>query len=155
MAKRLRNIISFSPSTNTVVIDGYVDRRTLLLITNTTYQNTVIYNFADAQKRATSLTFASATSTTSGRTTVVLSTDCSAMSSTDTLQVFVEETNVLFEPGETYTDPVNKFRVSTPQALIDTDFEYSLQSSKWESIGLVNNRPFAYLSPIKIGRAHV
>ena len=100
MAKRLRNIISFSPSTNTVVIDGYVDRRTLLLITNTTYQNTVIYNFADAQKRATSLTFASATSTTSGRTTVVLSTDCSAMSSTDTLQVFVEETNVLFEPGE-------------------------------------------------------
>ena len=60
------------------------------------------------------------------------------------------ETNVLFEPGETYTDPVNKFRVSTPQALIDTDFEYSLQSSKWESIGLVNNRPFAYLSPINL-----
>lgn len=150
MAKRLRNIISFTPATNTVVIDGYVDRKTLLLITNTTFQNTVIYNFADSAKRATSVTFSSATSTTSARTTVVLSTDCSAMSSSDTLQVFVEETNVLFEPAETYTDPVNKIRVSTPQALIDTDFEYSLQGSKWESIGLVNNRPFAYYNPINL-----
>jgi hypothetical protein len=53
-------------------------------------------------------------------------------------------------PSETLQDPVGKLRVSTPQALIDTDFEYSLQSSKWESIGLVNNRPFAYLSPINL-----
>lgn len=42
------------------------------------------------------------------------------------------------------TDPVSKFRVSTPQTLIDTDFEYSLQPTKWESIELVNNIPIFF-----------
>jgi hypothetical protein len=41
-------------------------------------------------------------------------------------------------------DPVGKIRVSTPQALIDTDFEYGQQPTKWESIALQNNRPGAY-----------
>jgi len=45
-----------------------------------------------------------------------------------------------------YFDAVNKLRSSTPQALIDTDFEYGMQISKWENLGLVNNRPFAYPS---------
>jgi hypothetical protein len=47
-------------------------------------------------------------------------------------------------PGETLQDPVGKLRVSTPQALIDTDFEYSTQSTKWESLNLLNNRPSAF-----------
>ena len=42
MAKRLRNLISFDKNSATVVIDGFVDRKKLLLITNTTYQNNVI-----------------------------------------------------------------------------------------------------------------
>jgi hypothetical protein len=41
-------------------------------------------------------------------------------------------------------DPVNKLRTSQPQALIDTDFEYGTQSTKWETLSLINNRPFAY-----------
>jgi hypothetical protein len=45
-----------------------------------------------------------------------------------------------------YFDPVNKLRNSSPQALIDTDFEYGMQISKWENLGLMNNRPFAYPS---------
>lgn len=43
-------------------------------------------------------------------------------------------------------DAVNKLRVSQPKALIDTDFEYGMQISKWENLGLVNNRPFAFPS---------
>ena len=43
-------------------------------------------------------------------------------------------------------DSVNKLRTASPQALIDTDFEYGMQISKWENLGLVNNRPFAYPS---------
>ena len=46
-----------------------------------------------------------------------------------------------------YFDPVGKLRVSQPQALIDTDFEYGLQTSKWENLDLINNRPFSYSSP--------
>jgi hypothetical protein len=44
-------------------------------------------------------------------------------------------------------DPVNKYRVSTPQSLIDTDFEYGLQPTKWEQLALANNRPTAFYDP--------
>lgn len=49
-----------------------------------------------------------------------------------------------FTPAPGQQDPVGKMRVSTPQALIDTDFEYGPQPTKWESIALQNNRPTAY-----------
>lgn len=44
-------------------------------------------------------------------------------------------------------DPVDKLRVSQPQALIDTDFEYGVQPTKWESIVLQNNRASCYYTP--------
>jgi hypothetical protein len=47
---------------------------------------------------------------------------------------------------EQYFDSVNKLRNSSPQALVDTDFEYGMQISKWENLGLMNNRPFAFPS---------
>ena len=49
-----------------------------------------------------------------------------------------------FSPTEVNFDPTNKLRTSSPQALIDTDFEYGTQVSKWENLALTNNRPFAY-----------
>ena len=51
---------------------------------------------------------------------------------------------------QSYFDPVQKLRVSQPESLIDTDFEYSNQISKWENLGLLNNRPFAYQSSSEI-----
>ena len=47
-------------------------------------------------------------------------------------------------PGPQTQDPVGKMRVSQPQALIDTDFEYGTQPTKWESISLQNNRQSVY-----------
>lgn len=47
---------------------------------------------------------------------------------------------------EQYFDSVDKLRVSNPRALVDTDFEYGMQISKWENLGLMNNRPFAFPS---------
>lgn len=41
----------------------------------------------------------------------------------------------------TYTDSVSKIRVSTPESLIDTDFEYGAQGVKWETLQLINNIP--------------
>ena len=46
-----------------------------------------------------------------------------------------------FSPTDTFVDPVSKFRVSQPQNLTDTDFEYGLQESKWETLERVNNIP--------------
>ena len=54
------------------------------------------------------------------------------------------DANDIFE--ENSFDSVNKLRTANPQALIDTDFEYGMQISKWENLGLSNNRPFAFAS---------
>jgi hypothetical protein len=53
-------------------------------------------------------------------------------------------------PEEVLIDPVQKLRISQPQALIDTDFEYGTQISKWENHINVGARPFVYdtASPI-------
>ena len=40
-----------------------------------------------------------------------------------------------------FIDPVTKLRVSQPTNLIDTDFEYGLQPTKWETVELINNTP--------------
>jgi hypothetical protein len=58
--------------------------------------------------------------------------------------VFKTQGDVSITPSEVLTDPVGKLRVSNPQALIDTDFEYSTQSTKWETLNLLNNRPSAF-----------
>ena len=63
---------------------------------------------------------------------------------------FLSNFDQAFAPKEEFTDPVGKFRVSTPQALIDTDFELGPQLTKWENLAMTNNRPFAYNSAIPI-----
>ena len=77
-------------------------------------------------------------------TVIVLNYNTSSMNATDKLQIFVDEYEETIRPAEVMTDPVSKMRVSTPQALIDTDFEYGLQPTKWESLQLIANRPSYY-----------
>jgi len=50
-------------------------------------------------------------------------------------------------PSPGNQDAVGKMRVSTPQALIDTDFEYGTQPTKWESVALQANRQSVYYIP--------
>jgi hypothetical protein len=63
---------------------------------------------------------------------------------------FLSNFDQKFTPSQEFTDPVGKFRVSQPQALIDTDFEYGVQGTKWESLSMTNNRPFAFSSAIPL-----
>jgi hypothetical protein len=133
---------TFTPSTRTISIPRAIPRERFVLITNTS-TNQVIFNFSDP-----TLAFSSHSITTDAagntNTSIALSFNTSGMSSQDKLQIIIDEYEESFKPNELYTDPVNKFRVSQPQALIDTDFEYSTQATKWESLGLTNNRPFAF-----------
>lgn len=135
---------TFTPGTRTVqVIGKNIRREQLLLITNTT-TDTVIYNFSDPSLGATAYT--NDTSTVNGleTTTIVLAFNTAAMSSTDKISIMVEESYYEIKANETYRDPVDKLRVALPQALIDTDFEYGIQPTKWESQTLVNNRPSSF-----------
>lgn len=130
---------TFTPSTNTIVIPRAIPRERLILITNVT-TNTVIYNFSDSNLKANTYTV----SGTADTTTVVLNYNTSGMSITDKLQIIIDEYDEKFTPSETFMDPVGKMRVSTPQALIDTDFEYGTQPTKWETTTLLGNRPSAF-----------
>jgi hypothetical protein len=130
---------TFTPSTKTVVIPRAIPRERLILITNVT-TNQVIYNFSDSNLKATTYTVSGSADTT----TVILNYDTTGMSSNDKLQIIIDEYDEKISPSETLTDPVGKMRVSTPQALIDTDFEYGTQPTKWETTTLLGNRPSAF-----------
>ena len=141
MAKKLITYYTFEPTTNTVKVKGNIPAKRLLLITNVT-DNVNIYNFADNFLGLSSRTYDKVAEETS----FVLNFNCSAMQSTDELQIFYEKDYVNIEPSETYVDAVSKFRVSNPENLIDTDFEYGPQASKWETIQTINNIPSFYAS---------
>lgn len=135
---------AFTPATNTIVITGKnIRREQLLLITNVT-AGTVIYNFSDPSLGFTSYTNSVAAITGLETTTIVLAYSTAAMNATDKLAIMTEETYQEIIPSETYRDPVDKMRVSEGQALIDTDFEYGIQPTKWEQITFLNNRPSAF-----------
>jgi len=148
---------TFNPSTKTIVFNKAIQRERLILITNVT-TNVVIYNFADTNLRATSYTVnasnyqqgstvdfnTKAVTGAKDTTTVVLNYNTAGMSSNDKLQIVIDEYEERFLPAETLSDPVSKLRVSQPQSLIDTDFEYSVQPSKWEALPLVQNYPSFY-----------
>jgi hypothetical protein len=136
---------AFTPTTRTIVVTGKnIRKEQLLLITNTS-TGTVIYNFSDPSLNSTSYTNAVDSVTGQETTTIILAYNSSAMASTDKLAILVEETYHEIIPAEVMRDPVDKLRVSTPQSLIDTDFEYGVQPTKWESISLLNNRPSAFV----------
>ena len=135
---------TFAPSTRTIVVFGKVIRREqLLLITNTTF-GTVLYNFSDPALGAVSYTTAVDSVNGNESTTIVLSYNTASMGASDKISILVEETYTEMIPAEIMRDPVDKLRISAPQSLIDTDFEYGQQPTKWESITLLNNRPSSF-----------
>ena len=133
---------TFDASERTITVPVYIGRERLILITNVS-ANRVIYNFSDPSLRATSYTETVAADGTES-TVIVLNYDTSTLSDSDELQIVIDEYNEKFEPSETILDPVNKMRVSQPEALIDTDFEFGTQITKWENLALVNNRGSSY-----------
>jgi hypothetical protein len=136
---------TFTPLTKTITISNrYLRQEQLMLITNTT-KNVVMYNFSDPNLGAT-VTNVINTLNAQPTCTIVLNYNTAAHSSSDKISILVEETSEQFIPQEVLVDPVNKLRVSQPQSLIDTDFEYSPQATKWETLNMINNRPFAYIN---------
>jgi len=138
---------SFNKDTKTITVIGKnIRKEQLLLITNTT-TGTVIYNFSDPALNSTSYVNAVDSVTGQETTTIVLNYNTAAMTNTDKISILVEETYQEIIPSEVMRDPVDKLRVSTPQSLIDTDFEYGMQPTKWDTVNLLNNRPSSAYDP--------
>lgn len=121
--------------------DGNTEIKKVLLITNVS-KNVIIYSFADNTKSGKSIYNFNTKRT---RIRLDYNTTLDNMGSTDKLLILVEDPNQFIRPDPTYQDPVEKMRVSLPQSMMDTDFEYSLQGTKWESLELLNNYPSYFL----------
>ena len=139
MSKKLLHKYTFNKATKTIVLDGIHGRERLLMISNVT-RNVVMYLFNNVDLGLTSYSI----NVDAETTTLVLTIATSTMANTDELQIFIESDSAAMVPDATFTDPVSKLRVSTPENLIDTDFEYGLQSTKWETLELVKNIPTFY-----------
>jgi len=144
MAKKLVRNYTFVAASRTITIDGNYNLSSLLLITNVT-RNVIIYNFANASLGATA-----AYNSSTDKTTFTLVFNTAGQANADNLQIYVDEIVNEFRGEPILMDPVDKLRVSTPQALIDTDFEYGTQITKWENLGMTNNVPFAFAVPTQI-----
>lgn len=141
---------------------GHYDISDILLITDTK-NGSIIYNFADP---ANSLTISLKQGRSSGDgnllsdldfprwwqtddaiSEIYLSTDTSTLTTSDKLQIFVEEPYITTRPWDFGTDAIERIRVSNPQAMLDADFEYGLQPTKWQAIGAVRSYPSLYEVP--------
>lgn len=139
----------FNPTNYTVTLPTrWVSQERIMLITDVT-QGQILYNFSDSTKPLTSVV---KVDTGNGILSTIITLNSAIFSqytflSTDKLQIYVDDFAQSFMPDETFTDAAQKMRVTTPQSLIDTDFEYSIQPSKWETIFLVNNYPSYFPKP--------
>jgi hypothetical protein len=159
MAKTMARQYVFTPgaaNVGTIVIPGRIALEQLLVITNTT-NNVIIYNFADVTHAGTAVSFTAGNTTDyptltqreDGYTTITLGASTVGQSASDKLQIFFEESydGVTIRPWAFGTDAIERMRVSTPQSMIDADFEYGLQPTKWAGYGLMRGYPSIYEFP--------
>ena len=157
MAKQQIRTYAFTPGTaglGTLEIMGKWDLNQITLITNAT-KNTIMYNFADAQFSGTNVTFTRANSTnfpqatqaSDGTTIIKFPQDTTGMSSSDNIQIFVERLEQIIRPWAMGTDAFERMRVATPQSMLDADFEYGLQPTKWMQLELERGYPSLYEVP--------
>lgn len=149
MARKFITNYTFNPGTQTVKIPGYFIQEKILMITNVT-TGEIIQQFASPTDGIASLTFDNTSTeldSVDGVTTIVLENGCAGMSSNDKLQVVVEDPAISVRPFDFGTDAIERMRIASPQSLIDADFEYGLQSTKWQSYSSVRNIPGIYELP--------
>ena len=129
---------TFNPATRTIVVPAYIKEERLILISNTN-NGTIIYNFADPALGYSGWSYIGDANNL--KTQIVLDYNTSAMSSTDNLSIMIDDFAETTTFTEVLLDTVDKLRVAPPQSLMDTDFEYSVQPSKWEALFLTSNYP--------------
>lgn len=138
----------------------------ILLITNAS-KGEVIYNFNDVNKLAVcSLTtferdkrlyqqtdyehdedFYNFLQNGEYVTDIALYYDTATHSSTDNVQIFIDKGEQQVRPFDFGTDAIERNRVANPLSMLDADFEYGLQPTKWQAIGMLRGYPSIYEVP--------
>jgi hypothetical protein len=156
MARQLVEKYIFSPgiaNSGYVKFPGKVDATQLLIVANKTQQIN-IYAIGDPTRSGT-VTYnanedAGFYSEQVGVTTVVFSYNTSTMLSTDSIAIYSDAPKIvgnIVRPYAFGVDAIERIRVANPQSLIDADFEYGLQPTKWQNYSDIRNIPGIYEKP--------
>jgi hypothetical protein len=156
MARQLVEKYIFTPgvaNAGTIKFPGKCDPTQLLIITNKTSQEN-IYALGDPTRSG--VVSYNATDTTTffseleGVTTVTFTKDTTSMSSGDSVAIYTDAPkNIgnIIRPYFMGVDAIERMRVANPQSLIDADFEYGLQPTKWQNYSDIRNIPGIYEKP--------
>jgi hypothetical protein len=156
----LTSMPALTTGVTTIKLQGKYKLDSILLITNTT-SNQILYNFSDpsiggsvfiddgyvSNDFYTEEDFPSFRQTTDHVTTLILGVDTSTGSVADDIQIFVEAKEQRTRPYDYGTDAIERQRVAQPQSMLDADFEYGLQPTKWQAIGISRGYPSVYEVP--------
>jgi len=136
-----------------VKLPGYFKLKDFLLITNTT-RNQIMFNFADSDSAAEvtysedyDSEFPGALYGVDKITTITFDVDTSGMMVTDNIQIFVEGKEQAVRMNDAGRDAMERMKVGIPQSMLDADFEYGLQPTKWQAISMMRNYPSIYEIP--------
>jgi len=132
---------------------GFYKLKDILLITNTS-RNIILYNFSDPDAAA-ELTysetydsdFPAALYGVEKITTLTFDVDTTNMMITDQIQIFVESKYQEVRINDVGRDAMERMKVGLPQSMLDADFEYGLQPTKWQTISMMRNYPSVYEIP--------
>jgi hypothetical protein len=140
----------FTPGTaglGTIKVPGRYALSDFLAIYDTTV-NVNIYNFGDPSLGGTVSYTASTTAdfptAYDGVTTLNLDLNTNTLNAADSIAIYVENQDLEIKMWPFGEDAIGRQRVSNPQALIDADFEYGLQNTKWQNFSTNNNIPGFY-----------
>ena len=136
-----------------IKVPGFFKLKDFLLVTNTS-RNTILYNFADPNAGG-SVTysedfdsdFAGLLFGNDKITTLSFDVDTSNHMVTDMIQVFVEGKEQQVRLNPIATDAMERMKVGIPQSMLDADFEYGLQPTKWQALSMMRNYPSLYEIP--------
>lgn len=144
-----------------IFIQGRYKLEDFLLITNTT-KNEIIYNFGNPslggniEYKTDNLTvdeyFPTFLQTTDAITILYLNYGTNTHLSTDSLQIFSEygengKSLIYTRPYNFGTDAIERMRIAPPLSMLDADFEYGLQPTKWAAISTLRGYPSVYEIP--------
>jgi hypothetical protein len=136
-----------------IVVPGFFKLKDFLLVTNSS-RNIIMYNFAD-DRTAGEVTYSEKYDSNFGGalygvdkiTTLTFDIDTSNMMVTDNIQIFVEGKEQTVRLNSIATDAMERQKVGIPQSMLDADFEYGLQPTKWQALSLMRGYPSIYEIP--------
>ena len=80
-------------------------------------------------------------------TTLKLYADTTSSQVTDNIQIFIDRQETITRPFDFGTDAIERQRTANPLSMLDADFEYGLQPTKWQAIGMLRGYPSIYEVP--------